>query len=278
MSFLERVVAERRADAAAAREHRSPREAQPRAVPDPGTVGDDVFTQALRRRRQAGRLAVIAEVKRISPADGPLAAGVDPAAQARRYVADAEGGATAISVLTEPRHWGGSLADLKAVRAAVSVPVLCKDVIVDEHQIAEARAAGADAVLLIAEALTDAELRRFVALARELGMGALVEAHEPAAFGRAVASGAAVVGANARDLREPGVIDRGRARLLAPLVGAEQIFVAESGIASAEDARLLPARVDAVLVGTALMRAADPAPLIRALASIDRVVPAVGAR
>lgn len=279
MSFLERVVAERRADAAAARDRRSPRKVQAGVVPDPGAVGEhDAFTRALRLRRQARRLAVIAEVKRISPAEGPLAVAVDPAAQARRYVADGEGGATAISVLTEPRHWGGSLADLEAVRAAVSVPVLCKDVIVDEHQIAEARAAGADAVLLIAEALSDAELRRFVALARELGMGALVEAHEPLAFARAVASGAEVVGANARDLREPGAIDRGRAGLLAPFVRGEQIFVAESGIASAEDARRLPARVDAVLVGTALMRAADPAPLIRTLTSIERAVPAVGGR
>ena len=283
MSFLDRVVAERRADAAAARDRRSMREVLAHAAPNlaarAGSPGEgDAFTVALRARRRAGRLAVIAEVKRVSPAQGPLAVAVDPATQALRYVAEGERGATAISVLTEPRHWGGSLADLAAVRAAVDVPVLCKDVIVDEHQIAEARAAGADAVLLIAEALTDAELHRFIALARELGMGALVEAHEPAAFGRAVASGAPVVGANARDLREPGEIDRGRARLLAPFVRPEQVFVAESGITSADDARLLPARVDAVLVGTALMRAADPAPLVRALASIERAVPAGGAR
>ena len=234
-TFLEQVVAERRADAAAARDQRSMSELLAHAVPNlavragarPGE--GDAFTRALQMRRREGRLAVIAEVKRVSPALGVLAATVDPAALALRYAA---GGATAISVLTEPRHWGGSLTDLAAVRAAVGVPVLCKDVIVDEHQIVEARAAGADAVLLIAEALTDAELRRLIDRARELNMGALVEAHEPAAFGRAVATGAAVVGANARDLRDPMTIDRGRARQLASFVRSDQIFVAESGIAS----------------------------------------------
>ncbi|TMC55537.1 MAG: indole-3-glycerol-phosphate synthase TrpC, partial [Chloroflexi bacterium] len=128
----------------------------------------------------------------------------------------------------------------------------------------------ADAVLLIAEALSDDELRRFAARARELNMGALVEAHEPVAFGRAVACGALVVGANARDLRHPTNIDPGRARQLHTFVREDQIFVAESGIASVDDARLLPSRVDAVLVGTALMRTDDPAPLIRALTSVRR--------
>jgi indole-3-glycerol phosphate synthase len=198
-----------------------------------------------------------------------LAGDLDPAAQARRYV---EAGARAVSVLTEPRHWGGSIADLAAVRAAVSVPVLAKDVVVDAYQVYEARAAGADAILLIAEALADDELHRLVALCDRLGMCALVEAHEPTAFGRAVNSGARVVGVNARNLRKPSEIDVGRVRQLHTFAHADQILVAESGIASADDVRMLPARVDAVLVGTALMRADDPGPLIHGIASIKRTV------
>src|SRR5207302_11420559 len=225
------------------------------------------FAWALGLRRD--RIAVIAEVKRRSPALGALGEAADAAAVARGYV---RAGASAISVLTEPRHWGGSMEDLVAVREAVDVPVLCKDVIVDEYQIDEAYAAGADAVLLIAEALDDATLRRFLAHARTLGLGALVEAHEPAAFGRAVASGAAIVGVNARNLRRPTEIDIGRARQLHGFARSDQFLVAESGIASADDARLLPSRVHAVLVGTSLMRADDPAPLIRAVAAIRRTV------
>ena len=225
------------------------------------------FQESLRNGRT--NVAVIAEVKRVSPALGVLAEDLDPAAQARRYV---EAGARAISVLTETRHWGGSIADLAAVRAAVNVPVLAKDVVVDAHQIYEARAVGADAILLIAEALPDDELRRLVALCDRLGMCALVEAHEPTAFGRAVNSGARVVGVNARNLRRPSEIDVGRVRQLHTFVHADQILIAESGITSIDDARMLPARVDAVLIGTALMRADDPGPLIHGIASIKRTV------
>jgi len=282
--FLEQVVAERRADAVAARDatpedsllagahdnlwSRSERD-RSRINWTPALGDRDAFTAVLRTRRRDGHLAVIAEVKRVSPALGTLASDVDPGRQAKRYAA---AGATAISVLTEPRHWGGSFDDLAAVRDAVGygVPVLCKDIIVSEYQLAQARSAGADAVLLIAEALSDAELRRFVERARELNMGALVEAHEVGAFGRAVACGGPLVGANARDLRDPKSIDITRARQVHTFVRADQIFVAESGIETADDARLLPARVDAVLVGTALMRAEDPATIIQALASIGR--------
>ena len=145
---------------------------------------------------------------------------------------------------------------------------------VDGLQILEARAFGADLVLLIAEVLDDATLHRFVELARSLRMEALVEAHEPAAFGRAVRSGARFVGVNARDLRRPSVLDPGRVRQLHTFALAGQVLVAESGIASVDDARLLPARVDAVLIGTSLMRADDPAPLIRGIASLKRTVTA----
>jgi len=283
--FLEQVIAERRADVAAAKA-RVPEDElvvhARRAVRmpvfangsserrtlfvDEGQRGR-AFAWALGLRRD--RIAVIAEVKRRSPALGALGEAADAAAVARGYV---RAGASAISVLTEPRHWGGSMEDLVAVREAVDVPVLCKDVIVDEYQLVEAHAAGADAVLLIAEALDDATLRRMIDRARALGLGVLVEAHEPAAFGRAVASGAAVVGVNARNLRRPIEIDIGRVRQLSAFVRRDQILVAESGIASVDDARMLPARVDAVLMGTALMRADDPSPLIQSIASIKRAV------
>ena len=284
--FLEQVIAERRADVADAsarrdaaslvaeqQENVAARSGRERVWHDDWHTGgdhSDAFTGMLRQRKREGHLAVIAEIKRRSPALGTLAADVDPGSQALLYVA---AGATAISVLTEPRHWGGSLRDLAAVRdAAPTTPILCKDVIVSEYQIVEARTFGADAVLLIAEALTDDELRRFVYLAWTMDMGALVEAHEPMAFGRAVACGARVVGVNARNLRTPKVIDVGRARLLHAFARAEQILVAESGIGSVDDARLLPSRVDAVLVGTALMTGDDPTPLVHGLARISRTV------
>lgn len=263
--FLEQVVAERRADVARARERVPDAEMRLRAAAYGLRI--DHFHRQLAGRR--GSLSVIAEVKRTSPALGILADNVDPAGQARRYVA---AGARAISVLTEPRHWGGSLEDLAAVREAVDVPVLRKDIIVDAYQLYESRAAGADAVLLIAEVLGDPILHELVTLTEQLGMTAFVEAHEVVAFGRAVASGARVVGVNARNLRRPSEIDSGRARQLHTFAHRDQILVAESGIASVDDARLLPARVDAVLVGTALMRADDPAPLIHGISSIRRTV------
>lgn len=262
--FLEQVVAERRADAAAAR---AARPVAPLTTDTVVAPGADPFAHALRASHHVG---VIAEVKRVSPALGRLASdSFDVVAQARRYV---DAGASAISVLTEPRHWGGSLDDLAAIRAAVGprVPILCKDVVVDESQIVAAKEAGATAVLLIAEALTDEEIRGFSVRATTLTLGVLLEAHEPEAFGRAVRLGS-VVGVNARDLRHPSDIDTRRIHDLAPLARPHQILVAESGIASADDVRALPARVDAVLVGTALMRAPDPADLIAAITAIERV-------
>ena len=275
--FLEQVIAERRADVARAKD-RVPEEALlararervaarlPRSYERGDARGfGDRFTSALRSLH--GRLGVIGEVKRRSPSLGTLNADADPVVLALAYEA---AGATAVSVLTEPRHWGGSLEDLVAVSEAVRIPVLCKDVIVDEYQIVQALVAGAHAVLLIAEALSDADLHRFIARATSLGVGVLVEAHEPVAFGRAVAAGSLVVGVNARNLRRPSEIDVGRARQLHTFAREGQVLVAESGIDSVEDARLLPARVDAVLVGTALMRATDPTALIHGIAGIHR--------
>jgi indole-3-glycerol phosphate synthase len=227
----------------------------------------NAFDGALAARRGEGRLGVIAEVKRVSPALGRIAdASIDVAAQALRYQA---GGAVALSVLVEPKFWGGSFDDLRAVRQVTDLPILAKDVVVDEYQIYEARSAGADAVLLIAEVLSDVEIHRFRAVATRLSMGTLIEAHEAVAFGRAVEAGM-TIGVNARNLRRPQEIDIGRARQLHTFAKADQILVAESGIASADDARLLPSRVDAILVGTALMRESDPAALVQELASIPR--------
>jgi indole-3-glycerol phosphate synthase len=253
--FLATVVAERRADARAG----GPiaRSGAPRAS----------FVGALRAARSAGRIAVIAEVKRRSPALGTLAADADPVALARSYAA---AGAAAISVLTEPRHWGGSVDDLAAVARAVDVPVLYKDIVVDERQLLEAEASGASAVLLIAEALDDPTLAAFVSRASELGMTALVEAHEHRAFARAVASGAVAVGVNARNLRVPSELDRERIDALHGLAHVDQLLVAESGIATVADVLALPGRVDAVLVGTALMTAPDPGALVRSLADVRR--------
>jgi len=256
--FLETVVAERRADMAA-------RPSEPSIARS--AKARPSLVHAIRAQRERGRIAVIAEVKRVSPAVGTLAPDADPASLARMY---ADAGAVAISVLVEPRHWNGSIADLAAAAAAVDLPLLCKDVVVDEKQLREARDAGASAVLLIAEALDDATLASFVRSAIALGLDALVEAHEHRAFVRAVASGAPLVGVNARNLRVPAELDRDRVDALHGLVRPEQLLVAESGIGSAADVEALPARVDAVLVGTALMTAADPAALLRSLAAVRR--------
>jgi indole-3-glycerol phosphate synthase len=259
MDFLETVVAERRADMQAARRHDD--------VPTRSGRTRPSFVDAIGAARAAGRVAVIAEVKRRSPALGALSLDADPVSLASLY---AHAGAAAISVLTEPRHWGGSIGDLAAVAAAVDLPVLFKDIVVDEQQLREAEAAGASAVLLIAEALDDSTLATFVERAAALGLVALVEAHEHRAFARAVACGALVVGVNARNLRVPAELDRERIDALHGLVRRDQLLVAESGIGSADDVAALPARVDAVLVGTALMTAADPGALVRSLAAVRR--------
>ena len=170
--------------------------------------------------------SVIAEVKRRSPSKGDLAEIPDPTVLAKAY---AEGGAAAISVLTEQRRFGGSLEDLRAVRAAVDVPLLRKDFIVTDYQLWEARAAGADLALLIVAALDDDELRRLHDLAGELGLTALVEVHDDAEAERAVALGAELVGVNARNLKtleiDPDTFGR-----LAPGIPDDRVKVAESGI------------------------------------------------
>ena len=207
-------------------------------------------------------MTLIAEVKRASPSAGDIARAAEPAEQARAY---RDGGAAAISVLTEPEHFGGSLEDLRAVRSAVDVPVLRKDFLCDEVHVLEARAEGADAVLLIVAALDDGTLRRLHDLAGALGMAALVEVHEAAEVERALGAGARIVGVNTRNLRTLEV-DLATIDAVRPLIPAGVVVVAESGIASRADVQRAEALgCDAVLVGEALMRAEDPARAVAAL-------------
>ncbi len=209
---------------------------------------------------RAGRPAVIAEVKRASPSAGPIAEDADPAAMARHY---AEGGAAAISVLTEPAHFHGSLADLRAVRSAVDRPVLRKDFLVHPSQLIESRAAGADAALLIADALEDAELAALLSAARDLGLAVLLEAHSDRDVDRAIETGAEIVGVNARDL-ETLEVDLDAALIRLSRIPSDRIGVLESGISTEAHVRAaVAAGASAVLVGEALMRAADPADVIR---------------
>ncbi len=209
--------------------------------------------------------SVIAEVKRRSPSKGDLADIPDPADLARRYAA---GGAAAISVLTEERRFGGSIADLRAVRAAVDIPLLRKDFMVEPYQLLEARAAGADLALLIVAALDDDTLRRLHDEARGLGLTVLVEVHDEAETERAVALGAELVGVNARNLRTLDVDPDAFARL-APLVPDDRVLVAESGISGPDDVATyvgLGARV--VLVGEALVRDGDPEGAVRTMTGV----------
>ena len=211
-------------------------------------------------------LSVIAEVKRRSPSKGHLAEIADPAGLARAYAA---GGADAISVLTEQRRFDGSLEDLRTVRAAVPTPLLRKDFIVTEYQVLEARAAGADLVLLIVAALDDERLRRLHDLARELGMTVLVEVHDEDETSRAVRLGAELVGVNARNLKTLEVDPDTFARL-AGLLPASVVKVAESGIGgSADAARYAAEGADVVLVGEALVKDGDPTAAVAAMRAVS---------
>jgi indole-3-glycerol phosphate synthase len=202
-------------------------------------------------------LSVIAEVKRRSPSRGILAAGLDAVEQARTYEA---AGATAISVLTEPLHFDGSLDDLVAVREAVSIPVLRKDFLLEPEQLWEARAAGADAALLIVAALDDRRLERMLAAAGEAGVDALVEVHNGEEAERAVAGGATLIGVNNRDLATFATTLTTAETLGSSVCREGIVAVAESGIQGSEDAeRMASAGYQAILVGEALVIADDPA-------------------
>ncbi|WP_031111099.1 indole-3-glycerol phosphate synthase TrpC [Streptomyces sp. NRRL S-146] len=217
--------------------------------------------------RGGPRVRVIAEVKRASPSRGPLADIRDPAALAADYAA---GGASAVSVLTEERRFGGSLADLEAVGARVDVPVLRKDFVVDPYQVWEARAYGAEMVLLIVAALGRAQLAELVALAREVGLTPLVEVHDEAEVERAVESGATVIGVNARDLTTL-VVERGTFARVAPHIPEGLVRIAESGVRGPGDvAAYARTGADAVLVGEALVTRGDPRTAVAGLLAASR--------
>ncbi|MDO5501747.1 MAG: indole-3-glycerol phosphate synthase TrpC [Actinomycetia bacterium] len=258
-TVLDDIIAGVRADLAARQERRPLADivAAAEAAPPARAVLDSL---------RGPRLSLIAEVKRRSPSKGDLADIPEPASLAAEYAA---GGASAISVLTEQRRFGGSLADLDAVRAVVQAPVLRKDFIVTDYQVHEARAHGADLVLLMASALDQDDLTRLNTLVTDLGMTALVEVHDEEETQRAIDLGAPLIGINARNLKtlavDPGTFER----LVADLP-ADRVRVAESGILEVADARrYAEAGADVILVGEALVRAADPQRLVAELTAIE---------
>lgn len=251
MNRLTPILAARR-EAVAAAKRDLPLEALRDRLPLAPAFRD--FAGALR----APGLGVIGEVKRRSPSAGTLSGDADAGVAARRY---ADAGAAAVSVLTEPDHFGGALEDLEIVRDAQTAPVLRKDFTVDPYQLFEARAAGADAVLLIVAALAEA-LPDYLGLAAEAGLDTLTEVHDEAELRLALDARAPVVGVNNRNLTDLSV-DLSVAERLLPLIPPAAVKVAESGVLSGADAgRMSAAGADAVLVGTSLMTAENPGALI----------------
>jgi indole-3-glycerol phosphate synthase len=247
-TILDDIMATKRSEIAAARAARSEADLE-RAVAGLPPTRD--FTAAVGR---AGQVNIIAEVKKASPSAGIIRADFDPVVIARTYE---EHGAAAISVLTDAQYFQGRLEYLTAIRAAVAIPVLRKEFILERYQLLEARAAGADAVLLIAECLPGSKLDELQREAIALGLHTLVELHDADELPRVVASGAKVIGINNRDLRSfttrlEHTLD------LAPRIPADRVIVGESGIRTNADlVRLQSAGVRAVLVGESLMRAPD---------------------
>jgi indole-3-glycerol phosphate synthase len=207
-------------------------------------------------------MSVIAEVKRSSPSKGALADIADPAKLAEQY---SQAGASVISVLTEERRFGGSLTDLDAVRKRVSLPILRKDFMVDEYQFFEARAHGADVVLLIVAALSKSQLKDFYDLATELKMASLIEVHTADELERAMEISPRIVGVNSRNLKTLDVDSKAFADLL-PQIPQEVIKVAESGISTRADVEFAEkCGAQAILVGEALVRSGDPVSAMRHL-------------
>ena len=250
--ILDEIVAARRADLVE-EEERTPLavlEKEAAAAPGPRD-----FRAALGKPG----LSVIAEIKRASPSRGAIATEIDPAQVAADYQ---RGGAAALSVLTERRYFLGSNETLQAARAATDLPILRKDFIVAERQIVEARAIGADAILLIAAVLDDPTMARLYALAGELGLACLFETHDGGEVRRVVDCGAQIIGVNNRNLKTMEV-DLATFERLRPLIPAGATIVAESGVHTAEDARRMErAGADAILVGESLMRAENRAALL----------------
>ena len=251
--ILDEIVAHKRAEVAARKAMRSPAAV---AVERPGPAA------GFRRALSGSGLALIAEIKGASPSAGTIRSRVDPVAMAAAYEA---GGASALSVLTDARYFGGSWDALTAVCHASRLPVLCKEFIIDPYQIDEAISAGAAAVLLIAAILDGAQLRRFLDDVRRRGMDALVEVHTPDEVAVAVDAGADLIGINNRDLNTLHVDLQTTARLR-PLIPPGVVVVSESGFATREQvSEVERLGVDAILVGTSLMRSDDPGAKLREL-------------
>lgn len=264
MSVLDEILATKRDEVTLLHQPQARDAIRKAALASAATRG---FEAALRERRAAGSLGVIAEIKRRSPSKGDLAPDLDPARVARDYE---QGGAACLSVLTDGPFFGGSVADLQAARdAASATPILRKDFTIDPDQVYEARGIGADALLLIVAAIPDdALLADLLSLARDLTLDVLVEAHDEREVGRAVEAGASIVGINARDLAT-FVEDLAVAERLVASLPREVLAVAESAIRSVDDARRMgDAGFDAVLVGEALVRSDDPETLVRELAAL----------
>jgi indole-3-glycerol phosphate synthase len=260
-TILDEIVAETRAEVEE-RRARTPQatvERQARAAPAPRDFAAALTTPVL---------SVIAELKAKSPSAGTLVSGsYRPSEIAETYAA---AGAAALSVLTQKSRFGGAPEHLALARRAVRIPVLRKDFVTEEYQLFEARAYGADAVLLIVAALEEARLKELLALTRRLGMEALVEVHITRELDLAIGAGATVIGINHRNLKTL-TVDTGLTARLRPRVPAGKVLVAESGIRDAGDARRQRAvGADAVLVGEALMRAEDPKALIREMTRVER--------
>lgn len=262
-SVLERIVTAKKQELAAAQARMSQAELERLAARAPAPRP---FASALVR----DRVALIAEIKRASPSKGPFAPGLVAEDLARVYEAN---GAACCSVLTD-RHFQGSLEDLQRVRAAISLPLLRKDFLFEPYQLYEARAAGADAVLLLVSVVQHVEaLGRLIELAGRLGMDALVEVHDPAEVQVALAAGATLIGINNRDLRTFHT-DRAVTARLRPLIPAELPVVSESGIFTAQHVHELALHnVQAVLVGEALVTAPDVAAKVAELAGVGRPHP-----
>lgn len=260
--ILQTIVARKREEVAAAKQAQPEPALRAQAAQAPAVRP---FADVIRQRAQHAQAAVIAEVKKASPSKGLLRDPFEPASIARSYEA---GGAACLSVLTDRDFFQGSPAYLQVAREACALPVLRKDFIVDPYQIWEARAMGADCILLIAACLDDAQMQDFEAQAMALGLSVLVEVHDEDELARALRLSTPLLGVNNRNLRSFEV-DLGTSLRLHALCPAERVLVAESGIATPQDvARLREAGIHAFLVGEAFMRAPEPGEALRQLFAV----------
>lgn len=264
VDFLARIVADRRRRVAEMSEAVPAHVLRNRIV---RTEPAGRLERALRRGGEAGAIKMLCEVKRASPSKGLLNEQVDPVATAKLYEAH---GAAAVSLVTEPDHFRGDPQWMNGVRPHVKLPLLMKDFVVDSYQIVDAAARGADAVLLLAALLSEAEMARFIGEARLLGLDTLVEIHDEEELGPALRAGATIVGINNRSLRTFEVSLETSIGLL-PRLPEHVVAVAESGLSRPEDlTRLRATRCDAVLMGEVFMTSADPAATLAALGAAAR--------